>query len=118
MRTLLPTLQTSMQLNMNLFFNQGKKPNLYIALTIHKEKDIPFFHFEYNYICLSICLDRQAAILRGRVGDPGSISGSERSPGEGNGDPLRYSFLEKPLDRGAWRATVYEVTKSRTQLSD
>ena len=49
--------------------------------------------------------------------NPGSVPGSERSPGEGNGDPLRYSFLEKPMDRGAWRATVYEVTKSWTQLS-
>ena len=35
------------------------------------------------------------------AGDPGSIPGSERSPGEGNGNPLQYSFLENPMDRGA-----------------
>ena len=52
------------------------------------------------------------------VGDPGSISGSGRSLGEGNGNPLQYSFLENPMDREAWWATVHGVTKSRTQLSD
>ena len=47
------------------------------------------------------------------VGDPGSILGSGRSPGEGPGNPLHYSCLEHPMDRGAWRATVHGVTKSR-----
>ena len=46
------------------------------------------------------------------------IPGSERSPGEGNGIPLQYSYLENPTDRGAWQATVHGVAKSRTQLSD
>ena len=41
-----------------------------------------------------------------------SISGSGRSPGEGNGPPLQYSCLEDPMDRGAWRATVHEVEKT------
>ena len=40
-----------------------------------------------------------------------------RSPGEGNGKPLQYSGLGDSMDRGAWRATVHRVTKSRTQLS-
>ena len=44
------------------------------------------------------------------VGDPGLIPGSGRSPGEGNGNPLRYSCLENSMDRGAWRATVHGVT--------
>ena len=48
----------------------------------------------------------------------GSIPGSERSPGEGNGNPLLYSCLENPMDRGAWWATVHGITKSRTQLID
>ena len=52
------------------------------------------------------------------VGDLGSIPGSGRSPGEGNGNPLQYSWLENLMDRGAWWATVYGVTKSRTWLSD
>ena len=52
------------------------------------------------------------------VGDLGSIPGSGRSPGEGNGNPLQYSCLENPMDGGAWWATVHGVAKSRTQLSD
>ena len=43
-----------------------------------------------------------------------SIPGSERSPGEGNGNPLQYSCLENPMDGGAWRATVHGITKSWT----
>ena len=53
----------------------------------------------------------------GDTGDTGSIPGLGRSPGEGNGNPLQYSFLEKPMDRGAWWATVHEVAKSQTWLS-
>ena len=48
--------------------------------------------------------------------DVGSIPGSGRSPGEGNGNPLQYSCLENPMDRGAWWATVHRVAKSWTQL--
>ena len=44
--------------------------------------------------------------------------GSGRSPGEGNGNPLQYSCLGNPMDRGAWRAMVHGVVKSWTQLSD
>ena len=52
------------------------------------------------------------------AGDLGSIPGSGRSPGEGNGNPLQYSFLENPMDGGAWWATVHGVAKSWTRLSD
>ena len=52
------------------------------------------------------------------AGDLGSIPGSGRSPGEGNGNPLQYSCLENPMDGGAWWATVHGVTKNRTRLSD
>ena len=51
-------------------------------------------------------------------GDVGSIPGLGRSPGEGNGNPLQYSCLGNPLDRGAWGATVYRVTKSQRDLSN
>ena len=51
------------------------------------------------------------------AGDPGSIPGSGRSPGEGNGNPLQYSCLGNPLARGAWRATVHGA-QSLTRLSD
>ena len=52
------------------------------------------------------------------AGDPGSIPGLGRSPGEGNGNPLQYSCLENPMNGGAWWATVHGVAKSRTRLSD
>ena len=54
----------------------------------------------------------------GNVRDACSIPGSERSPGIGHGNPLQYSCVENPIDRGAWWATVHGVTKSQTQLSD
>ena len=44
-------------------------------------------------------------------GDPGSIPGSRRFPGEGNGNPLQYSCLENPMDRGAWYSTIHGVAK-------
>ena len=52
----------------------------------------------------------------GGVRDADSIPGSERSPGGGHGNPLQYSCLENPLDRGAWQATVHRVAKSWTRL--
>ena len=48
------------------------------------------------------------------AGGPGSIPGSGRSLGEGYGNPLQYSCLENPMDRGAWWAMVHGVTKSQT----
>ena len=77
---------------------------------------------------LASCIDRpvlcsQPRSLAGKestcsAGNLGSIPGSGRSPGEGNGNPLQYSCLENPTDRGAWQATVHGAAKSRTQLSD
>ena len=52
------------------------------------------------------------------TGDPGSIPGSGRSPGEGNSNPLQDTCLENPMDREAWWATVHGVPKTWTQLSD
>ena len=52
------------------------------------------------------------------VGDLGLLPGSARSPGEGNGNALQYSFLENPMDRGTWWAKIHGVAKSRIRLSD
>ena len=52
------------------------------------------------------------------AGHLGSIPGLGRSPGEGNGNPLQYSCLENPMERGAWQATVHGVAKSQTRLND
>ena len=51
------------------------------------------------------------------AGDGGSIPGSGRSPGEGHGNPLQYSCLENPMDRGAWWATVHGVPRARQDLA-
>ena len=48
--------------------------------------------------------------------DPGLIPGLGRSPGEENGNPLQYSCLENPMERGAWQATVHRFAESWTQL--
>ena len=53
----------------------------------------------------------------GNLRDTGLIPGSGNSPGKGNGNPPEYSFLENPMDRGAWQATVHRVEKSWMQLS-
>ena len=52
------------------------------------------------------------------AGDLGSIPGLGRSAGEGNDDPPQYSCQENSMDRGAWQATVYGITKSQTRLSN
>ena len=58
------------------------------------------------------------AVRETRVRSLGPIPGSGTSPGEGNGNPLQYPCLEDSVDRGAWKATVHGIAKSRTWLSD
>ena len=60
---------------------------------------------------------KESAWNTGDTGDPGSIPGWGRSPGERNGNPPQYSGLENSMDRGAWWATVHGVTRSRIWLS-
>ena len=62
--------------------------------------------------------DSEVNASASNVGDWGLISGSGRSPGEGNGNPLQYSCLENPMDGGTWWDTVHRVAKSRTRLSN
>ena len=61
-------------------------------------------------------MSKESACDAEALGDRGSIPGSRRSPGGGHGNPLQYSCLESPMDRGAWWAMVHRVTKSRTRL--
>ena len=87
----------------------------------------PFSSCEWcscEHLCTSIYLSfpggsvvKNLPANSGDAGDAGSIPGSGRSPGGGNGHPLQYSCLGNPMDRGAWWATVCEVAKSRTRLS-
>ena len=75
--------------------------------------------------CSCVCRQTWASLVaRGKdsscsteaAGDLGLMPGSGRSPGEGHGNPLQYSCLEYPMDRGAWGATVYRIEKSWTRL--
>ena len=59
---------------------------------------------------------KNAPTNAGDIRDVGSIPGSGRFPGEGNGDPLQYSCMGNLMDSGAWWATVHGVAKSQTQL--
>ena len=59
-------------------------------------------------------MGKESSYNIGDVRDMGSIPMSGRSPGGGHGNPLQYSCMENPRDRGAWRATVHGVTKSQT----
>ena len=59
---------------------------------------------------------KETSCNAGDVGDSGSIPGSGRSPGRGHGNPLQYSCLGNPIDRGAWQATVHGVANSWTRL--
>ena len=59
---------------------------------------------------------KESACNSGATGDVGSIPGSGRPLGGGHGNPLQYSCLENPMDRGAWQATVHRVAKSWTWL--
>ena len=54
----------------------------------------------------------------GDVRDVGSILGLGRCPGGGSGNPLQYSYLGNPMDRGAWQSIVHGITKSQTHLSN
>ena len=73
----------------------------------------------YIYISLASPVAQTVKHLPAFIaGDPGSIPGLERSPGEGNGYPLQYSCLENSIDREAWWAMVQVVTKSHTRLSN
>ena len=73
----------------------------------------------YIYICRAsqvVLVVKNLSANAGDAGDPGSILGLGRSPGEGNGNPLQDSCLENPTDRGAWWTIVHGVAKSRARL--
>ena len=77
-----------------------------------------FFFCFFFYFLVASLMAQMVKHLPAVAGDLGSIPGSGRSPGEGNGNPLQYSCLENPMYGGAWWATVHGVTKSRARLSD
>ena len=73
-----------------------------------------------TYVCMYLCFSDGLAVRNppANARDTGLFPGLGKSPGEGNGNPLQYSGLENPMDRGAWWASVHGVAKSRTKLSN
>ena len=67
-------------------------------------------------LLLTLSFDSDGKESTYNAGDIGSILGLGSSPGERNSNPLQYSFLENPMERGTWRAIVHSVTKSWTRL--
>ena len=74
--------------------------------------------YALRFVCVCLPGGSEDKASACNAGDPGSIPGLGRSLGEGDGNPLQYSCLENPMDRGARQATVHGVAKSRTRLSD
>ena len=77
------------------------------GLPLPSPEDVHLLSFDFNTV----------PVVK-NPGDVGLIPRSERSLGGRNGNPLKYSYLENSMDRGAWQAIIHGVTESRTQLSD
>ena len=107
-----------------MFFQEGPLPiplshssiSIFFLLLITVQNCF-FFFWEANTVRASLVAQRLKRLPAMQETWVRSL-GLGRSPGEGNGNPLRYSCLENPMDRGAWWATVHGVAKSRTLLSD
>ena len=97
----------------------GKSTNEEVSCMLNSLPSPLFLYINFYW---SIAASQVALMIKklpaneGDIRDVGSIPGLGRSPGEGNGDPLQYSCLENPMDRGAWQAMVHRVAKSWTQL--
>ena len=96
-------------------YNIWKATNT-LTLTGSDRKALGFYYLQGKKMGFPSGSDDKESVCNAR--DPGSIPEWGRSPGEGNGNPFQYSCLENSMDRGARQATVYGVTKSRTQMSD
>ena len=76
--------------------------------------------YVYVYMCVYIYIGLpwwlRCKVSACNAGHPGLILGLGRSPGGGRDNPLQYSCLENPMDRGAWQATVHGVAKTQTRL--
>ena len=99
--------------------NSGMEP----CVAYPEESHFCGFHFSFlNKVFLSAIWGfpsgSEGKASAWNAGGLGSIPGPGRSPGEGNGNPLQYSCLENPMERGDWQATVHGVPKSWKRLSD
>ena len=103
-------IQTSVSISSN--FGELNKLGTKFGETLFSEY-FRFWNYRWGIVpCMVMNLPGNA----GKEGCVGSIPGSGRSPGGGNGNPLQYSCLDNPIIRGSWQATIHGVTKSRTWL--
>ena len=72
----------------------------------------------FSWVSQMVLVVKNPPVNAGDIRDTGSVPGLVRYPGGGDGNPLQYSCLKNPMNRGAWWATVHRITKSQTQLSD
>ena len=95
---------------------EKRKQNGYVFKTVSKESGELIIRYGFIITPDNMWLPQWLIVKESActAGDVGSIPGWGRSPGEGNDNPLQYSCLENPMDKGAWWATVHGVTKSQT----
>ena len=78
----------------------------------------PFYYYFFNWNIVDLCTSQVLLVVKnppanaGDIRDGGLNPGCGRSPGGGHGDPLQYSCLNNPMDRGTWQATVHGVTRA------
>ena len=89
--------------------------SLISKLKVTEQDTIFSFTLSVSWVFLGGSDSKESAC---NAGDLGSIPGLGKSPGEGNGNPLQYCYLENAMDRGAWQATVHGVAKSWTRLRE
>jgi len=110
-------LSKEMMLLLKISFDHSLKNYLRHKHTKHNKRPLGKPLAIYIYIpCWVAQLVKKPPANEGDARDTGSNPGSRRSPGEGHGNPLQYSCLGNPMDRGAWWATVHRVTKSHAPL--
>ena len=92
---------------------KGEKRNVVLASAVQQSESAICIHISPPWEFPGSSVGKESACS---ARDLASIPGLGRSPGQGNGNPLRYSCLENPMDRGAWRAMVHSVARSQTPL--
>ena len=95
--------------------SQGNSRLIYLKIVSYTQMALQIHTLDLFMVGFPVDADGKDSACNARDGH--SIPGSARSPGGGHGNPLQYSYLESPMDRGAWWATVHVVTKNRTQLT-
>ena len=109
-------LEMSLSLNCDLATAQNIKLSLFLLFLHPFSLSIFKFAILFKWASLVSLMVKNTPANAGHLRDMHLTPGLERSPGGGHGNPLQYSCLENPMDRGAWRATVHRIAKSQTQL--